>query len=63
MVLNLPADKHMPCGVFGSFGWSGEAVDELQFRLKDSGGARWEAAAVQRLQASCPCFLFCFLVV
>ena len=25
----------MPCGVFGSFGWSGEAVDELQFRLKD----------------------------
>ncbi|CAJ1377897.1 unnamed protein product [Effrenium voratum] len=37
VVLNLPADKHMPCGVFGSFGWSGEAVDELQFRLKDSG--------------------------
>lgn len=26
-----------PCGVFGSYGWSGEAVDELQFRLKDGG--------------------------
>mmetsp|Transcript_46340 Transcript_46340/g.107871 ORF Transcript_46340/g.107871 Transcript_46340/m.107871 type:complete len:802 (-) Transcript_46340:40-2445(-) len=24
-------------GVFGSYGWSGEAVDELQFRLKDGG--------------------------
>jgi len=37
VVLNLPADRRVPCGVFGSFGWSGEAVDELQFRLKDSG--------------------------
>ena len=33
VVLNLPADRRVPCGVFGSFGWSGEAVDELQFRL------------------------------
>lgn len=24
------------CGVFGSFGWSGEAVDELEGRLKVS---------------------------
>lgn len=37
VILNLPADRRVPCGVFGSFGWSGEAVDELQFRLKDSG--------------------------
>ena len=37
VVLSLPADRRMPYGVFGSFGWSGEAVDELQFRLKDSG--------------------------
>lgn len=27
----------LPCGVFGSFGWSGEAVDELYMRLKDGG--------------------------
>lgn len=27
----------VPCGVFGSYGWSGEAVDELHFRLKDGG--------------------------
>ena len=26
-----------PCGVFGSFGWSGEAVDEMQERLTDAG--------------------------
>eukprot|EP00438_Fugacium_kawagutii_P028986 Skav211308 [mRNA] locus=scaffold3605:34076:39426:+ [translate_table: standard] len=37
VILNLPKDRRVPCGVFGSFGWSGEAVDELQFRLKDSG--------------------------
>lgn len=36
VVLALPADRRVPCGVFGSFGWSGEAVDELQFRLKAS---------------------------
>jgi len=29
--------KELPCGVFGSFGWSGEAVDELQQRLRDGG--------------------------
>lgn len=26
-----------PCGVFGSFGWSGEAVDEIEQLLKDGG--------------------------
>mmetsp|Transcript_50791 Transcript_50791/g.142161 ORF Transcript_50791/g.142161 Transcript_50791/m.142161 type:complete len:835 (-) Transcript_50791:153-2657(-) len=26
-----------PCGVFGSYGWSGEAVDDINFKLKDSG--------------------------
>ena len=26
--------RALPCGVFGSFGWSGEAVDELDRRLK-----------------------------
>lgn len=35
MVLGVTTKK--PCGVFGSYGWSGEAVDELQFRLKDNG--------------------------
>jgi flavorubredoxin len=25
------------CGVFGSFGWSGEAVDEMEQLLKDGG--------------------------
>ncbi|KAH7281380.1 hypothetical protein KP509_36G044100 [Ceratopteris richardii] len=29
--------KSKPCGVFGSFGWSGEAVDEIEQRLKDAG--------------------------
>lgn len=29
--------KELPCGVFGSFGWSGEAVDEMQQRLQDAG--------------------------
>lgn len=29
--------RDLPCGVFGSFGWSGEAVDELENRLKDAG--------------------------
>ncbi|KAL3701994.1 hypothetical protein R1sor_020016 [Riccia sorocarpa] len=27
--------KSLPCGVFGSFGWSGEAVDLIEQRLKD----------------------------
>ncbi|KAG6548602.1 hypothetical protein Mapa_010091 [Marchantia paleacea] len=27
--------KQLPCGVFGSFGWSGEAVDMIEQRLKD----------------------------
>ncbi|KAI5056678.1 hypothetical protein GOP47_0028496 [Adiantum capillus-veneris] len=29
--------RSKPCGVFGSFGWSGEAVDEIEKRLKDAG--------------------------
>lgn len=29
--------RSKPCGVFGSFGWSGEAVDEIEQRLKDAG--------------------------
>lgn len=28
--------KSQLCGVFGSFGWSGEAVDELEGKLKVS---------------------------
>ncbi len=36
-ILRDPKAKEMPCGVFGSFGWSGEAVDELEKRLKVSG--------------------------
>jgi flavorubredoxin len=26
--------RKKPCGVFGSFGWSGEAVDMMQSALK-----------------------------
>jgi flavorubredoxin len=33
-VLRAPAAKALPCGVFGSFGWSGEAVDLMEGRLK-----------------------------
>lgn len=29
--------SRVPCGVFGSYGWSGEAVDELFVRLRDGG--------------------------
>jgi len=29
--------RSLPCGVFGSFGWSGEAVDMMHSALKDSG--------------------------
>lgn len=36
-VIRESSSKELPCGVFGSFGWSGEAVDELEQRLKDSG--------------------------
>jgi len=37
VVLSSNSEEKLPCGVFGSFGWSGEAVNELQFRLKDGG--------------------------
>ncbi|CAL8463910.1 g3445 [Coccomyxa elongata] len=36
-VLRDASAKELPCGVFGSFGWSGEAVDELESRLRDAG--------------------------
>ncbi len=36
-ILRDPTSKAMPCGVFGSFGWSGEAVDEMEGRLRDAG--------------------------
>lgn len=29
--------RSKPCGVFGSLGWSGEAIDEIEQRLKDGG--------------------------
>lgn len=29
--------RSKPCGVFGSFGWSGEAIDEIEQLLKDGG--------------------------
>ncbi|MBD2553662.1 flavin reductase [Limnothrix sp. FACHB-708] len=36
IVLNS-ADKSKPAGVFGSFGWSGEAIDLLESKLQDGG--------------------------
>jgi flavorubredoxin/flavin reductase (DIM6/NTAB) family NADH-FMN oxidoreductase RutF len=37
-ILRLPAGaRAKPCGVFGSFGWSGEAVDEIEAKLRDGG--------------------------
>ena len=30
-------DKNKPVGIFGSFGWSGEAIDLLESKLKDGG--------------------------
>eukprot|EP00271_Cylindrocystis_brebissonii_P010301 TRINITY_DN26466_c0_g1_i1.p1 TRINITY_DN26466_c0_g1~~TRINITY_DN26466_c0_g1_i1.p1 ORF type:complete len:789 (-),score=133.43 TRINITY_DN26466_c0_g1_i1:533-2827(-) len=36
-ILSDPTARSKPCGVFGSFGWSGEAVDEMEKRLKDGG--------------------------
>ena len=38
-VMAAPAAKGLPCGVFGSFGWSGEAVDMMEGKLKVSKGA------------------------
>lgn len=29
--------RALPCGVYGSYGWSGEAVDKLQSRLINAG--------------------------
>lgn len=37
VILNDNEARPKPCGVFGSFGWSGEAVDEIEQRLKDAG--------------------------
>ena len=36
-ILRATQAKQLPCGVFGSFGWSGEAVDEMEARLRDAG--------------------------
>lgn len=36
-ILRTVEAKTLPCGVFGSFGWSGEAVDMMEGRLK----VRW----------------------
>jgi flavorubredoxin/flavin reductase (DIM6/NTAB) family NADH-FMN oxidoreductase RutF len=36
-ILRTAEAKGLPCGVFGSFGWSGEAVDMMESRLKDAG--------------------------
>eukprot|EP00879_Flechtneria_rotunda_P002337 GHRR01002532.1.p1 GENE.GHRR01002532.1~~GHRR01002532.1.p1 ORF type:complete len:683 (+),score=243.39 GHRR01002532.1:141-2189(+) len=36
-ILRAASARELPCGVFGSFGWSGEAVDELDGKLKDAG--------------------------
>ena len=36
-ILRSAEAKELPCGVFGSYGWSGEAVDILRDRLKDAG--------------------------
>lgn len=36
-ILRSQKAKDLPCGVFGSFGWSGEAVDMMESRLKDGG--------------------------
>ena len=37
VLLNDPHARTLPCGVFGSFGWSGEAVDEMDRRLTGAG--------------------------
>ncbi|MGF1537798.1 MAG: diflavin flavoprotein [Elainellaceae cyanobacterium] len=37
MLSNASTEKHV--GVFGSFGWSGEAIDYLEDKLKDAGYA------------------------
>jgi len=36
-ILQMPGAQEKLCGVFGSFGWSGEAVDELESKLRDAG--------------------------
>ena len=33
-VMRAGSSKKIPCGVFGSFGWSGEAVDMMEAKLK-----------------------------
>lgn len=37
VILQDASARSKPSGVFGSFGWSGEAVDEMQQLLKDGG--------------------------
>ena len=45
-ILRSSKAKDLPCGVFGSFGWSGEAVDMMESRLRD-GGFRFAFPAVR----------------
>jgi flavorubredoxin len=37
VILKDDEARSKPCGVFGSLGWSGEAIDEIEQRLKDGG--------------------------
>ena len=46
-IVRAPQARELPCGVFGSFGWSGEAVDELENRLKVNGAMRADRLPVQ----------------
>jgi flavorubredoxin len=38
VLAELPELKGLPVAAFGSYGWSGEAPDEIANRLKDRGG-------------------------
>ncbi|GBF88523.1 hypothetical protein Rsub_01238 [Raphidocelis subcapitata] len=47
-ILREANTRQLPCGVFGSFGWSGEAVDEMEAKLKDGGyGFAFDAIRVK----------------
>jgi flavorubredoxin len=50
-VIVANASRDYPSGVFGSFGWSGEAVDLMESRLK---GTALRVSQIQTLFADCP---------
>ena len=50
-VIVANASRDYPSGVFGSFGWSGEAVDLMESRLK---GMALRVSQIQTLFADCP---------